>query len=162
MILLHALVLLSSCFPLATAQYPPEQFCFRSCELALQSVRYNATNPRTGQTCSPKTCGCVNELATTSLYLCTLLNCSEKERIEGIHSFNEACLWRANVTATPFSIVDGYSEEDVKGLRRLGREIGYPNTGHLVSEVVLPSNVYFQLCWHTLVRTSRFQFLNWC
>lgn len=78
--------------------------------------------------------------------------CSEKETNQGKSVFNATCLWSVNITAPPFSIVDRYSDEDVVKLRRLGREDAFPITRPFVNEVVLPDQIFFKLCWATLVR----------
>ena len=64
---------------------------------------------------------------------------------------NETCQRRSNVTIPPFSIVDGYSDDDVDALRHLQQEEIPIGRDFVLNEVAVPSNEVFKLSFDTLV-----------
>lgn len=156
MTLLTSFISIASCllFIQTQAQYPPNEFCSRSCELALaNTVQFNATDPKTGQDCTAATCPCVNELAVASLYLCNRQYCSEKEIKSSLGVFNQGCAL-VNVTAPNFEkVLVRYSEEDVQRLKCLYKNdtIVWPGPWPAVNEAVMVSSDLYQVAFDTLV-----------
>jgi hypothetical protein len=136
------------------AQYPPNEFCFRSCELALaNTVQFNATDPNTGQECTAAACLCVNGISVASLYLCNRRYCSEDETRSSLVVFNESCAL-ANVTAPDFEVVLArYSEDDVQQLQHLSKNdtIVWPGPWPIVNEAVVVNEDLYQVAFDTLV-----------
>lgn len=64
---------------------------------------------------------------------------------------DETCQRRSNVTIPPFSIVDGYSDEDVDALRHLHQEEIPKGKDFVLNEVAVPSKEVFNLAFDTLV-----------
>lgn len=157
MVAFSHLVLLASCFLIShvRAQYPPNEFCYRSCELALSnSVQFNVTDPTTGKDCTAATCPCVNALAIGSLYLCNKLYCTESERVESLRALNETCWISENVTIPAYlDVVEKYSDKDILNLKHLSRDeaIVWPGPWPILNEVVVIDESFYKLGHDTLV-----------
>jgi len=161
MTLLTNILSIASCLllTLTNAQYSPNEFCFRACELALaNSVQFDTTDPISGDNCTARTCPCTNGLSIASLYLCIRQYCTNEEIRLSVISFNESCQLLANVTAPGFQEVLGrYSDEDVLRLRHLFKHdtIAWPGPWPIVNEAVIVEKDLHELAVDTLVRSSQ-------
>lgn len=145
--LLIYLFLCSISLASARADLKEDDFCFVACQQILHGVRFNGTNPKTGDPWSP----CGNELEYASLYLCNKLFCADEERERGVEGVNEGCRRFSNATVPPYSIIAGFTEEGIEKLHHL--EVGElsrmaPRT---YNEVLVPSEKLYGLAWGTLV-----------
>ncbi|PVH69696.1 ferric reductase like transmembrane component [Cadophora sp. DSE1049] len=129
----------------------PSEFCFGGCELALGIFKFNdsSSSPADASALRAKN-GCDNEFQVPSLYLCLKIFCTVDERVRGLSNMNETCQRRSNITIPPFSIVDGYSDEDIDGLRHLQPEEIPKGREFVLNEVAVPSKQVFKLAFDTL------------
>ncbi|KAH7381933.1 ferric reductase like transmembrane component-domain-containing protein [Cadophora sp. MPI-SDFR-AT-0126] len=132
----------------------PSEFCFGGCELALGSFQFNETSTSGSTPADPSTLhaknGCNNGLQVPSLYLCLKIYCTAGERARGLDGMNETCQRGSNITIPPYSIVDGYSDEDIDGLRHLQPEEIPRGGDFILNEVSIPSKQVFKLAFDTL------------
>jgi hypothetical protein len=133
------------------APFAPEKFCFASCQQILRSIQFEPAEVQPGELCSGWRCECENRLLITSLYLCNKLYCSPDERDRGIAELDQTCRTYANVTLPPYSIVEGYTDEEIKLLRHLQTEDIFEIVPPVLTEVVVPSERVFLLARDTLV-----------
>ncbi|CAG8953908.1 hypothetical protein HYFRA_00010869 [Hymenoscyphus fraxineus] len=140
-ILIHYITLVS-----ARASLQQDEYCFVACQQILRSVRFNNTAPKTGQPWP----ACGNELEFTSLYLCNKLYCTDDERKRGIDGLNEKCRRFYNSTAPPYSLIDGFTGDEILELHHL--EVGELNreAPSIYNEVLVPSKKLYGLAWDTL------------
>lgn len=88
-----------------------------------------------------------------STYLCLDLNCDAAARDKGFQMLAETCRTAGNggVEIPPLSIVDGYTDEDIAGFRRVNWTDDY-GAGDQFDEIVLPTESFFAAWFGTLVR----------
>lgn len=131
----------------ARADLTRKEFCFVACQQILRGVRFNGTNPKTGDLWPP----CGNELEYSSLYLCSRLFCTDEERQRGIESANEDCRINSNATALPYEIVGRFTDEGIEKLHHLEAGEMSRMGPRTYNEVIVPSDKLYGLAWGTLV-----------
>jgi hypothetical protein len=126
--------------------------CFGGCELTLDYVNFNDTDP----SLSRKRRSCQSMLHTISLFLCIDNYCTAGGRERWLRTSNETCETTTNETLPPFKIIDTWSSEDVARLRRLRAEEGMWNSEPLLlGEIVIPDEAFFERGYKTLVLLFR-------
>lgn len=127
------------------------KWCFAGCELNLNYVDFNDTDPG-----SKKVRSCKSALRATSLYLCIDEYCVAKGHGEWLQEGNATCQRLADVSLPPYDIIAGYSPEDRARIKRLTAEeaLEFPKLGKLV----LPDASFFERAYRTLVGLFMYAF----
>ncbi|KAF4819974.1 Ferric/cupric reductase transmembrane component B [Colletotrichum siamense] len=118
--------------------------CYDTCINTIRQPHFNDTAPAKSKL--PQSCKSL--LHIKSLYLCTHLHCDAPHRDAGLGMQNATCQQYMNVSLPPLEIIGGYSEEEIKGLRRLTKEEGTAQT--VLNEVVLPAEPFYQIWYNSL------------
>lgn len=132
----------------ARADLTKDDFCFVACQQILRGVRFNGTNPTTGDPWPL----CGNELEYKSLYLCNHLFCTDEERERGIEGVNKDCRNFSNATVLPYEIIERFTDEAIEKLNHLEAEDMSRMNPRTYNEVLVPSTKLYGLAWGTLVR----------
>jgi hypothetical protein len=131
-------ILLITWSSIICARLNPEDYYFGACQQIVGSVQFNNTDLETGESCVGQICACNNQLAIASLYLCNRIYCSPKETSKGISDLDEVYRTFVNVTLPPYSIVEGYTEDEIDQLRHLQLGDVFEDAGRVLDEVVVP------------------------
>lgn len=144
--MLVLLSLLALCVtPARSAAAYTRGLCLYSCENCLKGVPFrDADNDVSAEAQS-----CRGRLATSSLYLCMDMHCSDAARDEGLEMFSTTCRDRFNSVAPPFSIVSNYSRDDIAQMPRLSFDDGPSKEPY--QEPAIPSPEFFGRWFGTLV-----------
>ncbi|KAF2864728.1 ferric reductase like transmembrane component-domain-containing protein [Massariosphaeria phaeospora] len=120
------------------------KWCFAGCELNLNYVTFNDTDPML----SRKIRSCQSLLRVTSLYLCVQSYCTAEGLTEWLQGTSEMCQRTANVTLPPYDVISEYTPEQIAGVKRLNAEeaLTYPKLGI----VVIPDESFFERGFTTL------------
>ncbi|KAF2742778.1 ferric-chelate reductase-like protein [Sporormia fimetaria CBS 119925] len=124
----------------------PRMHCFDGCDLTLNYVEFDDT-----ARLSKKSKRCHSTLHAKSLYLCLDQYCSSTGREDWLRSANHTCKATADIWLPPWEVIDGYTPEDIAGLRRLKAEEGMWNS-HTppLHEVVMPAPDFVDRAARTL------------
>lgn len=146
---MHRNFLLSSilAIPYVTAALRSGKHCFGGCDLTLNYIDFNDTEPGL----SKKIRSCRSVLHATSVYLCYDVYCEEDGREQWLRGLNETCEKTVGESMPGWSVVEGLTDEDIERVRRLrADEASWQRRPPPFGEVALPDEVFFDRAFMTL------------
>ncbi|KID93554.1 ferric-chelate reductase, partial [Metarhizium majus ARSEF 297] len=118
--------------------------CATTCRKTFQTLRFS--DVPLGQAFSFNEC--TSRLHHQALYLCWRVHCTAQARLAESRSLNETCQDLVGSRLPPYSIVDGFTEQDVARLTRFNAT--FPTREQPVSSLMLPSSEFYHLWARTL------------
>lgn len=120
--------------------------CFEACQMVLHPIKFNDT---AGLSPSPLTRQCQSHKGLASLYLCAQVFCSIEERTAGLQFHNGTCHKKLNESIPSFDLIANYTDDKISNLDRFEKQDWIDGT--TFQDALLPSDVFFDLAYDTLV-----------